>query len=842
MKQSRFVQHFILYAAFVLLFFPRFHAAVAGSKEPDYPEKRGKVIHAVYCNPEPPVIDGRLDDAIWQEITPVTDFVQTEPEEGAPPSEKTELRIAYDKHAIYVAVHAYDSQPGAIVTKLNRRDHLDNSDYVRLFFDSQHDHQTAFVFGTNPSGVQFDSFISNDGEGGRRMGRRGDTNWDAVWDVETRIDSTGWIAEFRIPLSMLRFPSISNQTWGFNFQRVIERKREEIWWVMRPRGASGLVSRFGHLVDLNGLFSPRRLELLPYVTARGSWEEGSRRPETFAGTGADLKYGISSGVTLDATINPDFGQVEADPEVLNLSVFETFYPEKRTFFIEGAHLFSTPFRLFHSRRIGKRPGTYSVRPGDRVLDKPDFTTIYAATKITGKTPGGTSFAILDGLTAPEYARVEVSVKDSVTGEILTHRERRLIEPLSNYFVARATQDIWKGNSRIGVLFTATNRRHAPEGQSQGGAALGAYTGGMDWNLWTSDGQFNFSGQSAFSLRRLEASWQRGYAVQASLGREGGKIAHGSLRLTAVSPDFNINDLGYNRRNNYFSTGLNVRFFTTDYHWITRRIFLIFGADFNQNYQGLVLNKSLSLRNFFIFRNYWSFGYHISKNFDVFDDLKTRGGPPILEPGKNRISLSMDTDRRRMLQIRLEYQRSWHRYGTYSNRYSLNLNLKPNERIIFNFRPGFTDKIDAAQWVTNVDEDGDGIADRFVFGELHNKLLDLTLRANLTFTRKMSLQLYLQPFLTTGDYVRYRALARAKSFEFVPYPLQDKYDFRIASVKSNLVFRWEYRPGSTFYFVWTRNFRDSSGDSRFRPYEDLQSLFSRSGNNVILIKWNYWLNI
>ena len=826
-----------------LLLLSGFSGAFAGFKEPDYPEKKGKIIHAVFCNPHAPIIDGKLDDPIWRRIPPVTDFVQTEPEEGIPPTEKTELRIAYDRHAIYVAVHAYDSEPDQIRTKLNRRDRLDNSDYVRLFFDSQHDHQTAFVFGTNPSGVQFDSFISNDGEGGGgRMSRRGDVNWDAVWDVETRIDSTGWIAEFRIPLSMLRYPPISNQTWGFNFQRVIERKREEIWWVLRPRGASGLVSRFGHLTDLNGLSSPRRLEFLPYLTARSSWEEGATRPQTFSGAGADFKYGISSGVTLDATINPDFGQVEADPEVLNLSVFETFYPEKRPFFIEGAHLFSTPFRLFHSRRIGKRPGTYPVRSGDQILSKPDFTTIYAATKITGKTPGGVSFAILDGLTAPEYARVRVFNTDSLTGETKSSEENRLIEPLSNYFVARVTQDLWKGNSRIGAMFTAANRKRAPAGQSQGGAALGAYSGGIDWNLWTSDGQFNFSGQSAFSLRRLQNIRERGYAVQASIGREGGKIAHGGLNLTAVSPDFNINDLGYNRRNNYISAGLNVRFFTTDYHWITRRIFLIFGANYNQNYQGLVLNRSVNLRNFFIFRNYWSLSYRLSKNFDVFDDLKTRGGPPILEPGKNSFSLSMDTDRRRTVQVKLEYSRSWHRFGSRSDRYQVDLNVKPNERIVLSFRPRYSSSLNVAQWVANLDQDGDGTKDTFVFGELHNKLLDLTLRANVTFTRRMSLQLYMQPFLTTGNYVRYRALAKPKSFSFVPFPLEGNYDFRIASLKSNLVFRWEYRPGSTFYLVWARNLRDYTGDSTFRPSRDLEDLFTRSGNNVVLLKWNYWLNI
>jgi len=815
--------------------------AYAGFKEPDYPEKKGKIIHAVFCNPHTPVIDGKLDDPIWQQISPTTDFVQTEPEEGVAPTEKTELRIAYDRHAIYVAVHAYDSEPQKITTKLNRRDRLDNSDYIRLFFDSQHDHQTAFVFGTNPSGVQFDSFISNDGEGGHgRMGRRGDTNWDAVWDVETRIDSTGWCAEFRIPLSMLRYPPIANQTWGFNFQRVIERKREEIWWVMRPRGASGLVSRFGHLTDLNGLVSPRRLELLPYFTAKNSWTAGKSAPESFYGTGADFKYGISSGVTLDATINPDFGQVEADPEVLNLSVFETFYPEKRPFFIEGAHLFSTPFRLFHSRRIGRRPGTYSVRSGDQILDKPDFTTIYAATKITGKTPGGVSFALLDGLTAPEYARVLAPAQQADT--VTYHKENRLIEPLTNYFVARATQDLWRGNSRVGVLMTATNRQGPPPGQSQSGVAQNAYSGGIDWNLWTADGQFNLSGQSAFSLRQLEHSWERGYAFQASFGREGGKIVHGGFRLSAISPSFNINDLGYNRRNNIISTGLNVRFFTTDYHWITRRIFLSFSADYNQNFQGLVLNKSVNMRNFFIFRNYWSFSYRLSKDFDVYDDLKTRGGPPILEPGTNSFSVSMDTDRRRMVQIRLEYSHNWHRFGSHRDRYQFDLNLKPNERIVLSFRPRYTYNLNVAQWVTNIDEDGDGIKDTFVFGELHNRLLDLTMRANVTFTRKMSLQIYMQPFLTTGDYTRYRALARPSSFEFRPYPLEDRYDFRIASFKSNLVFRWEYRPGSTLYLVWARNLRQYSGDATFRPYEDLQTLFRQPGNNTVMIKWNYWLNI
>lgn len=816
-------------------------AVYGANEEPDYPGKKGKIIHAKFCNPHPPKIDGVLDDAIWQKIAPVTDFLQTEPLEGVKPTQSTELRIAYDKEALYVAVHAFDTDPSKIVSKLNRRDNLNNSDRIRFYIDSQHDHQTAFSFGTNPNGVQFDSFISNDGEGRHQRRGQGDITWDAVWQVETKVDDSGWTAEFRIPLAMLRFSQLDTQKWGFNFQRYIERNREEIWWVMKHRGDSGLVSRFGHVDQLKGLHSPRRLELLPFVTGRSAFEPDKN--SAYSGdTGFDMKYGISSGITLDATFNPDFGQVEADPEVLNLSVFETFYPEKRPFFIEGAHLFSTPFKLFHSRRIGKRPGTYSLQSGDSFLEKPDFTTIYGAAKVTGKTSGGMSFSIINAVTSPEYAKVNATETDPINHIDQTVEKNRLIEPLTNYFVGRATQDLWAGNSRIGVLFTAMNRKAPEISTTQNGKPLNAYSGGIDWNLWTRGGVYNFSGQSAFSARYLPGNRDNGYAVQANFSKEAGRLMHGGFKFSAISPGFNINDLGFNRRSNIISYDANLSLFTVDYHWVTRRIFLNVSAGWNRNFDGLDLEKKLNLMNWFQFKNYWSFSISMSKNLDVYDDLVTRGGPPALSPGKLRYRLFIDTDRRKIMYARLGFSYMSHRFGSRWQSMNFDITVKPSSWLNISVEPRYSDNFYYAQWVTNLDEDGDGSKDHFVFGELQNNVLDITFRTNVSFSRYLSLQMYMQPFLTAGHYQNYKELARAYSYDFTPYPLNENHDFKIASLKSNVVLRWEYRPGSTFYFVWTRSYRDYASNSSFRPGNDMRELFTNTGTNIVMIKWNYWLNI
>jgi hypothetical protein len=427
-----------------------------------------KSITAVRINPGVRV-DGILDDKCWKEATRSTGFVQYQPDNGTPASESTFVRVAYDDEALYVGMEMYDSEPEKIVSRLTRRDRWADGDLVHVIVDSHHDHKTAYAFTTYASGTQRDVYYWND--------NWSDDTWDAVWESATQMTGRGWTAEYRIPFHCLRFACEEDPVWGIYFSRSISRKSELDRWLHIPESASGFVSHFGHLKGMEGLSPPARLEVLPYGVSYAETE--AKHPGNPDGRdyvhdmGFDLKYGLTSNITLDATVNPDFGQVEADETVLNLSTFETRYPEKRPFFLEGSKIFDTPFDLFYSRRIG-RPPSISPEDVDYYIDRPMATTILAAAKVSGKTAGGTSIGILESVTRREEARYV-----DTTGV----KRTAMTEPEGNYLVARVKQDILE-NSSVGIMATAVNQESSyPE-----------YTGGADWNFRFRGGDYQCNGQ------------------------------------------------------------------------------------------------------------------------------------------------------------------------------------------------------------------------------------------------------------------------------------------------------------------------------------------------------------
>src|SRR5438093_627904 len=406
-----------------------------------------------------PVVDGRLDDPEWSLARAVTDFRQTDPDEGAPVSEATAVRVLYDGSAVYVGARLFDTAPSGIVRRLARRDASTHSDEFRVFLDSYHDRRTAFEFIVNAAGVKKDVLIGDDGD-------FDDASWDPVWEAATSVDSLGWTAEIRIPLSQLRFSKAQDQVWGAHFVRWIERKQEQALFPFIGKKENGLVSRFADLEGIRHVGSPKRLELLPYTVGRGTYLEPKDRGNPFerpssyhSGAGADVKYGVSSSLTLDATLNPDFGQVEVDETFVNLTAFEQFLEEHRPFFVEGTEIFNfgsngggaTNFSgrplYFYSRRIGREP---QVEPSSGDFeDMPTSTTILGAAKVSGRPAGGWSVGVLDALTARERA----TVFDATAGTYA----RDEVEPPTNYFVGRARRDLDAGNTSFGLLATAMDR-------------------------------------------------------------------------------------------------------------------------------------------------------------------------------------------------------------------------------------------------------------------------------------------------------------------------------------------------------------------------------------------------
>ena len=771
----------------------------------------GKVFEITRTNYELKV-DGFLKEEAWNSANWIDDFLQNEPDRFNQPSERTVVKMLYDDEAIYIAFRCYDSEPGSIKGSLRRRDEDPPSDKVGIGIDSRNDNQTAFAFLINASGLMRDLYIFDDGNDE-------DDSWDAVWEGNVSIDDEGWTTEMKIPFSTLRYAPSDKHTWGVYFIRYIHRTNEEITWTVYPRDKAGFVSLFGELKGIEDIPQPFNLEVLPYTFGKYCNTE-DEKGSSF-GIGADIKYSLSSGVILDAAINPDFGQVEADPSVLNLSVFETYYPEKRPFFLEGAALFETPYTVFYTRRIGKQPSYYDCLDDEEIVSQPDYTTILGAAKVTGKTADGLSFGIIEAVTDREYATVE-----NEDGE----RREMLLEPYTNYFVSRFVKDIWEGNSSVGVINTAMNRE----------SGMSAYTGGIDWNLYFNDNDYNTNGQIVFSNRGdTPDERDNGYALEVEFEKAGGKHHGFDFEFAAVSPDFNIWDMGYLSRNNEISAYAEYLFRTREPVGIFRRT--ISGLETWQgwNYDGTHISNGVGLWTNLRYLNYWDTDFGVSYNFERYSDLETRGGPLLKPPANYGFWFWGGSDWRNNIRPEINFwggknaSRSWW-WGVW-----VGLTCRPIERMKVEIYFMHDRTFDENQWVDNIDDDSDST--HYVFGRLDRRTWELTLRLSYNFSRNMSLQIYTQPYNSIGDYLEYVELAEAGTYKFQPYDLEDNEDFNWKSMNFNAVFRWEYAPGSVIYAVWNRGMEDEEYPARFDAAANFSHLLNAPGNDIFMLKVNKWFD-
>jgi hypothetical protein len=785
--------------------------------EPAVPEKAGKDIEALYVGDTPPRIDGQLDDEIWLRAQPIDDMVQNDPDNMQPPTERTVVKLAYDDRSVYVAVINYMRDPSKITTALGRRDTFPRSDSIKITFDPRHDHLTAYTFDSNPSGVQGDMTWFDD--------NRSSTDYDAVWEVRTQIDKDSWTAEFRIPFSQLRFTIIPGQpvVWGFNVRRDIVYNAEMIRWVGTPRGAQGFVSRMGHVTFATPPAAPRRFEVQPFALARQEHATATGSDQGLSG-GLDFRVGLGTATTLSAAINPDFGQVEQDPAVLNLSVFETFLAEKRPFFIEDSRVLVPNYPqvpMFHSRRIGQRPNRFAVPDDETVLERPDATTILGATKVTGKARGWT-YGGLTALTDREYALVKTASGDTT---------ERLIEPYTSYNVARVQKDLFGGSSQIGGLGTAVMR----EGD------VDAYTGSVDYSLRWSSNKFNWNGQWSGTRSAFSGVMKSGFGGVTNFNYSSkhlGVFSH----YDYFSSGYKNSDIGFffNRNNKQQING-GVNLGNPDPGKIFRRINLQSSVFTQFNGDNLKLDESYFVGVDGQFLNYWQFFVGGGRARQAFDDLDTRGGPPIVKPGAWFIDSFASTDSRKRIRLSADAHLNGNREGGRSKSANINLNFQPSPQVQASISTGITDAIDAAQWIRNEDVTGDGVDDH-VYGTLDRNVVNVTARTTYAFTRDMTLEVYLQPFVAVGDYRNFRRLARAKSYEFEPVSIDDNPDFSTKSLRGNVVFRWEYRSGSTLYLVYNVSSSDASRPGQFSAFRDLRSGFGAAGTQVLMVKLNYWLGL
>lgn len=762
-----------------------------------------------------PQIDGALDDPVWQQAPVFTGFVQREPEEGQPASEQTTVQVAYDDEMLYVGVMAYDSDPEGIVSRLVRRDQWAEADWIQVSLDTHHDHQTGYAFSVYAGGSIYDSVI-------RDYGWDNDA-WNGVWESAHRIGTEGWSVEFAIPFHNLRFSSGGD--WGINVARYISRKKEQVFWVMIPRKESGWVSRFAHLEGLADIQSRRTLELLPYSVGRSTFAAGR---ELFGNAGADLRYGLSSNVSLNATINPDFGQVEADPAELNLSVFESFQEERRPFFVADSEAFDTPIDLFYSRRIGRQPSFHALPDGHNALDESESTTILGAAKLTGKTAAKTTFGLLTALAAREYVRIETTL---VREGVPKHRDF-LVEPRTHFLVGRVKQDLFAGNSHVGLLGTAVQRDRARD----------AYTGGVDWTLKWRDNGYTFWGQLAGSLATVDDRRRGGLGNMAVLSKNSGWL-RGELWWEAYSRHFEINDLGFQWRNDFYTPWLWIQLRKEEDWAIFRRNFYNFNRWGTWNFDRTNLQNGFDFNTHHQLKNYWWIHFDYYHTWRSFDDLDTRGGPLIVRPANDGFEIELESDDRFMVSGWVEFEWENNSVGSTHREVSGSIRIRPTPRFEISLRPRYSWDFNDAQWVENLDVNADGEDDLFLYGALDSQTLDLTTRANILFSRDLSVEVYVQPFISAGRYAHFKVLAKPRSYSFADHSGPDKSpDFRNRSLHSNAVLRWEYKPGSTLFIVWSQFRDDESEVGAFRPGHNLRRSFIDEGTNIFLVKLNYWLHI
>jgi len=840
-------------------------------------------------------IDGIPGEAAWNAAEACTDFLQREPEEGQAVSERTEVRILVGPDALYIGGRFYDREPDQIRATLVRRDVVSDFDYVIVSLDSRHDHNTAYAFTLTPSGAYQDAALGADG--------RFDFGWDPVWEGAAHIDDQGWSAEWKIPLSQLRFESSQDGEWGIQITRNIPRKQESAWFAFTPLGESAGPHRYGHLRGLGEVREPGRLELLPYATTRSEhlavaagdpFRDG---PEQFYNAGLDLKYGVTGQLTLDATINPDFGQVEVDPAVVNLTQYETYFPERRPFFTEGAEIFRFGFPgfemggsdmgdLFYSRRIGRSPQLSFYSLGAEYVDTPDQTTIAGAVKLSGRLGDQWSVGVLEAATLEERGRY--ITPEGVEG-------RAPVEPFSNYFVGRARRDFRDGSSTIGGIFTAVNRDLSNEDL----AALlhsGAYVAGLDFrHMWknrewfvtgTLTGSRVQGSREAILLTQKSSAryWQRpdaghvsvdptrtsihGWRGSISTGRRAGDHWRGSFQMSAQSPGFEANDLGFETRVDSWDAGFALQYRDMEPDQRTRSYQIDFAPSMEWNFDGDLVGANVFLGSIQQWSNFWMSSTAVSAYPETDNDRLTRGGPVARHPSGFHVSQWISTDQRKPYSVNLNASYARNGRGGWGAFPSVAVTLRPMSALELSVEPAYRRSFARAQYVAAVADEtaSHTYGTRYVFSDLDQSTLSLNTRVSWAFTPRASLQLFLQPFLSAGAYSEYKELNRPRRWDWAVYG-QDRGtieeaggvihvdpegngtaepfsfpnpDFSIRSLRGNAVLRWEYRPGSTLYLVWQQRRLSYVNDGRFQLDEDYDALFRPRPENVFALKISYWL--
>jgi len=839
------------------------------------------------------IIDGKIDDEAWNKVEWAGDFIQRTPYENEAPSQETKLKILYDDKNIYFGFRAFDTDPSKITSITAPRDWFPG-DWVEVNIDSYFDKRTAFSFTLSVSGVRGDEFISDDGD-------NWDTSWNPIWYGKTNIDEKGWTAEMKIPLNQLRYNDKEEQVWGIEVTRRIHREEERSVWQLITQDEPGWVSNFGELRGIKGIKSLRHIELSPYIVgklerfkaeAEDPFNNGST--ENF-NIGLDGKIGVTTDLTLDMTINPDFGQVEADPSEINLTEFETYFSERRPFFIEGNNILDYQLtsaitggsfvsdNLFYSRRIGRKPRYY---PDDYdYIDTPENSTILGAFKLSGKTKKGWSVGIMESITEMEIAEYEFDGQ----------KEKVTVEPLTSYFIGRIIKDFNKGNSYLGGMFTSVNRNI--ENDYLNYLNKSAYSGGIDFLQQWNDKKYYLIATTAFSYIQgdekaiLEAQtgsaryFQRpdnnyvsvdssrtslsGYAGSVIFGKSSSSRIKYQTGVSWRSPGFEINDIGYMRRADQINQ------FTWVGYWINQPfgIFRKFSVNANQwcnwDFGGVNTSNAVNMNVHGTFKNNSNFGGGMTRSFEYISNEILRGGPSVKRSGDWDGNLNFNSDGRKRLSFSCGTNFGFGDNDNNSyNSYWFSVRIRTSNQLRISMNPSYNKYEQNLEYVTTEEFEEE---DRYIFSSLFQETTSLTFRVDYCITPNFSIQYYGSPFISAGKYSNFKRITDSKADKYedrfyiflddeIDYDIDDEEyqvdenhdgtpdyyisnpDFNYKAFNSNLVVRWEFSPGSNLYFVWSQNRSDYISDGDFSYTNDMKDLFEIHPHNVFLIKINHWFSL
>ena len=827
-----------------------------------------------------PTIDGVLKDSCWQTGEWSGEYTQWIPKEGARPSEKTQMKILYDDKNLYVALRAFDKEPSKISRKAGRRDEM-SGDVMGVTFDSYHDHRTGFEFSVTAAGQKVDLILTNPWDA--------DPNWNAVWYVKTGLEDSAWVAEYQIPLSQLRYSKDPNQVWGVHAWRWIDRLSEESDWEPQSLTGPGMLYAFGELRGINNIPKSQRIEIMPYAV--GKLKTFAKVPENpfarngrswMGNIGLDAKIGLSSNFTADLTVNPDFGQVESDPSVMNLTAFETFYEEKRPFFLEGKNIFKFDLgaaSIFYSRRIGQAPEYRPELGSDEFLKYPDNTSILSAVKISGKSAGGLAIGVLHSLSAGENARLYSggSTKDL------------RVEPLTSYTVGRIQQDFKEGNTVLGAIFTSTNRFiNDPYLNFLNRNAL---SGGIDFlHQWNEKEFFvdakiigssiNGDAQAIAIMQRSSAHYyQRPDAGHTAydpsltqLSGQGGviKIGKGSKGLLRYSTEINwkspgldLNDMGFMQMADVVANETMVSYLANKPVSIFRTYSVSLRQnnqwDYRMNYQ----NSGIYFQSSMEFLNKWAISPAVDYLSQSLDTHLLRGGNAVLLPAIWEGSVNIHSDLSKKIYSSIFTSKSATSNDHYRNSYyGVQATIIPYNVLKFSLSLNYSQNEDNLQYVDTKLLNGQN---NYLMAHISQKTLGATFRIDYNITPEISLQYYGSPFASVGKYSAFKEITQPRASRYADrfsllsttlveneyqveangdrpsYSIQNP-DFTFTQFRSNLVFRWEYLPGSQVFVVWGNERTSSKNESNSKVSTAMGKLIDAVPNNIFLIKLNYWFSL